>query len=437
MLADEHTWPQPLSPEERGGYYQWFLKNLHVFAPPSQALVPLSPNHRCAACGAVAEKRCGKCKKMWYCSAECQKTDWKAKHRLACNPEKPISCADRLQAAVQQHKLPEDVHTRESFGFERVDVVGEQLLADMYCVVLDEGVHPADLQSWKDQGVLLQEVERLLGRIEGWKTYRFMSWLKSHRYALDPSIPAPSDQSKTEETMNVVKTAYLKLWNSIMTSRPCKNMEDLHPAMQQLNWSEQDVGFFIFLAHLETIGHPNPIQDTWIWLGFCTCHDVVEERHLALTYKILAQRCSYDEFLAAFRALKIIELIDSKGLRSRRLMHPYLADILQRETVFGNKSVWDLKQHIVLGSESARESLPTPVWADYGFVNCKSDAEYEELKQVYTTIFERKDANPLELHKACIGGKLCEHAIGLFPELKKKKTNLQRLMKNMYPLSDL
>lgn len=39
----------------------------------------------CAKCGKPATEKCGDCKKIFYCSKECQSTDWK-KHKHQCNP---------------------------------------------------------------------------------------------------------------------------------------------------------------------------------------------------------------------------------------------------------------------------------------------------------------------------------------------------------------
>lgn len=40
--------------------------------------------YTCQACGkSGADKRCGKCKAVWYCSLPCQKHDWKS-HKTSC-----------------------------------------------------------------------------------------------------------------------------------------------------------------------------------------------------------------------------------------------------------------------------------------------------------------------------------------------------------------
>jgi len=45
---------------------------------------------RCARCGGLGKPKlllCGACKSIDYCSAGCQKEDWK-KHKLVCKPKK-------------------------------------------------------------------------------------------------------------------------------------------------------------------------------------------------------------------------------------------------------------------------------------------------------------------------------------------------------------
>ena len=39
---------------------------------------------KCEKCGAEAVKRCGKCKRSWYCRRQCQVEDWKV-HKKICS----------------------------------------------------------------------------------------------------------------------------------------------------------------------------------------------------------------------------------------------------------------------------------------------------------------------------------------------------------------
>jgi hypothetical protein len=38
-------------------------------------------------CGKIASKQCSRCKKEFYCSTQCQKSDW-ATHKKKCQPWK-------------------------------------------------------------------------------------------------------------------------------------------------------------------------------------------------------------------------------------------------------------------------------------------------------------------------------------------------------------
>ncbi|KAJ7830773.1 hypothetical protein B0H13DRAFT_1654953 [Mycena leptocephala] len=181
------------------------------------------------------------------------------------------------------------------------------------------------------------------------------------------------------------------------------------------------------------VSFPGPDLDMWVSFGFCACHDESDERFLSTTYQMLVDRSSYEEFFAAYRTSKIIQLLDAKGLRGRHMIHPYLEDVLSGSpNVF--KSVWNLKAH-VQDKSTVRSNLIPSVRIDYGFMSCRSDKEYQDLKDLYKSIFERYDTNPIKLHEACISGSLYAYVLGFFPELKKKNraSKFQRLLRNTYP----
>ncbi|KAJ7185836.1 hypothetical protein C8R46DRAFT_1061865 [Mycena filopes] len=421
---------EPIPPSSRGGYYAWFLKNFDIFEPRPSALISLSPRHLCASCGVAAAVRCAACKNVWYCSKRCQQREWPG-HLVNCYPGRPIISADRLRAAAHRKKVPLDQETLSDYGFNRVDEVGGKNLLEIYRVVFEEGVHPRDVHRWRISGSLLKEVESLLRRIEFWKRAPFMRWFESHRHAFDPNMPVPEERNPM---VDQIHAARIKLWNAV-GDFPSHNLDDIHSALR--NWSTERATFFCFRASMGLF-HPGPdLTEEWISFGFCACHDEGEERFLATTYTMLADRSSYDAFCTAYLNSGLNELMDATGLRPRRLALPYLEDVLTHSPR-GFKSVWPLKQH-VLHPRSVRSDMEMSVEVDYGFVNCASEDEYQELRSLYTSIFERTGANPLKLHEACISGALYEYVLELNPELKNKKNRakkFRRLLQNPYLLPE-
>ncbi|KAJ7653733.1 hypothetical protein DFH06DRAFT_1417347 [Mycena polygramma] len=384
-----------IPPGARGGYYAWFIKNLDIFEPRPSALISLSPRHICASRGVSASVRCVVCKKVWYCSKSCQQKEWPG-HLVDCHPGRPITSADRLRAAAHRKTVPLDQETRSNYGFTRVDEVGGRVLLDVYRVVFEEG-------------------------------------FITHRYALDPTIPVPEPG---ESITRQIERAIGRLWNTV-GDFPSQDHDEIKAAIR--NWPTERADFFLFrsLFGLSQC-HPGPNLDSWIPFGFCACHDEDEERFLMTTYQILVERSSYEEFFTAYNTSSITELLDAKGLRARRMALPYLEDVLSGSP-HSFKSVWYLKQH-VQDLNTVHSDMQLSVETDYGFMNCTSEEEYQDLRALYTTIFERLDANPLKLHEACVSGSLFDYVAGCIPELKKKKNKakkLKRLLRNMYPLVPL
>ncbi|KAJ7260486.1 hypothetical protein B0H12DRAFT_1107563 [Mycena haematopus] len=423
---------EPMPTSNRGGYYPWFLQHLDIFEPHPSALVDVSPRHLCESCGVSARVRCAACKKVWYCSKKCQESDWGG-HRVNCNPGRPITSADHLNAAVHRRKLPDDLDILSDYGFTRVDEAGGKILLDVYRILFEEGVRSRDLHQWKNSGTLLEEVEKVLRRLEQWKTSRVLGWFEGHRYAFDPTMPVHKHDE--EDIFERIKAAQVQLWNKV-GDFPSHNHDEICSNINN-RWPREKGIFFLFRSMLG-ICHPAPEFDSWVSLGFCACQDESEEGFLGFTYQMLANRCSYDEFFTAYTNSNLIQLLDGRELRGRRIIHPYLEDVLAGSPA-AIKSVWFLKQHVQC-SGSGRPALPPSVEVDYGFMNCTSDSEYQDLKILYKSIFEKRHANPLQLHEACVSGSLYEYVLGLFPEMKKKKNRakkFQRLLRNMYPLQML
>ncbi|MCO5551774.1 hypothetical protein L7F22_005276 [Adiantum nelumboides] len=81
--------------ESRGGYYKWFLEQEELFnslKPPSaQELTEVnnmaqSLSASCHVCRKITSTRCGRCKKVWYCTKKHQKADWH-RHKKMCGKD--------------------------------------------------------------------------------------------------------------------------------------------------------------------------------------------------------------------------------------------------------------------------------------------------------------------------------------------------------------
>jgi len=67
-------------------------------APPPPAPVKEPPKEEtCAYCGDAANRRCSRCKKVWYCSVLCQQEHYKKGHRSKCWAAKGVKAAPLLK----------------------------------------------------------------------------------------------------------------------------------------------------------------------------------------------------------------------------------------------------------------------------------------------------------------------------------------------------
>lgn len=68
----------------------------------------------CGGCGALAaDKRCGKCQLAFYCSAECQRKDWK-QHKRVCNETGAFAATRAPTAANSALDILQSMQSAES-----------------------------------------------------------------------------------------------------------------------------------------------------------------------------------------------------------------------------------------------------------------------------------------------------------------------------------
>ncbi|CCO29499.1 hypothetical protein BN14_03512 [Rhizoctonia solani AG-1 IB] len=192
------------------------------------------------------------------------------------------------------------------------------------------------------------------------------------------------------------------------------------------DWPEEKQHAFRFVQLLLHTGfQPSPDLPEWIRFGLCGCSSSKEEAELLESYIKLIHLISFEEFYTAYNDSALPTLFSTNGMV---VTNPFVLDVLNGTTHM-NKSVWSLKQ-FALGDYA---SLIPPVAVDYGFVNCGGEEDLiHSLKQTYGRILTARNANPLQLHEACLQGKIFCYA--------RRKTQVDikfaPLMKNIYPLSE-
>ena len=117
--------------------------------------------------------------------------------------------------------------------------------------------------------------------------------------------------------------------------------------------------------------------------------------------------------------------MDKKRFKSDRERFKHLDTFLSYPPNGWHPSIWGLQTYL---NESDKVDPPRSVYIDYDFVSCDNYFEIMELKALYQTLL--RSADHLELHEACIQGKLWSFAtshIQVNPRFESK-------MRNSYPL---
>ncbi|KAF8964282.1 hypothetical protein BDZ97DRAFT_2058653 [Flammula alnicola] len=418
-----------------------FIKPMAVPLRPSfdrhsLLLIPLPPSgysfiklHKavpmgrtCEKCQRQANNRCAGCSQAWYCSEKCQRYHW-VEHIFDCNPKRQVTTADHLALACRKNLFPDHGQTTVDYGFIRAwSIENQKNLLGLYIGLLErQGVKAKTLHRWRVNGILIQEIKNQFEKIPLASRGGYYPWFLENQWVLDGQ-EAPEEAE--EKVAEMVRLGWLYSGGSpSATATEIKNITTSWPLRKHecLRMSA------LLLSQL----HPGPYDELWIPFGFCTC-DEESELDLGVLYKGLLRSSTFEEFYVAYDSSKLGDLFRSKGFGHDLSQHPFLEDVLARSPI-SNLSVWDLKQFILLDSAGDPHQPGASISVDYGFINCKSRDEVEDLKAVYKAFFGRYTHNPPELHHACIEGRLYEYVGGVVKLTGKKK--YKRLMKNPYPLS--
>jgi hypothetical protein len=263
------------------------------------------------------------------------------------------------------------------------------------------------------KGTLAEEIKSAFEELPQSSRGGYYPWFLQNQWVINPELAPPTD---------AIHETLLRAWRYAGGS-PSSTREQIDVA--KASWSQHKQECFFFCTLLLSSWHPSPDQAAWLKFGFCVCRNEYSETPLAHLYRRLIAQSSFDEIYTAYESSELIALFDRKGFKHDREQIHHLADVLAGSPHM-NKSVWDLKRHIVLEDGCMIPSIAV----DYGFANCEGEGEMLELKEVYKQFFDHYDSDPIKLHEAVNEGRLFGY-VGGFVKMKKK---FKRLMKNPYPL---
>ncbi|KAF9444124.1 hypothetical protein P691DRAFT_778468 [Macrolepiota fuliginosa MF-IS2] len=391
--------------------------------------------HECKLCHDTdpAPKQCSACKKAWYCSKECQQHDW-VQHIFDCNLPRAITTADYLALAVNQNLLPDHPQTIIDYGF--ANMIQPEMLLGLYIGLLSPsylGVKPYTLHKWRLKDTLVENIKREFESIPEAARGAYFPWFLQNEHVVSGARAEEAQRKFKSEADEWSRRAWCFIGRS-----PTASMDDIRQYQKSASREEKDC-FFLY-TNLLSGYHPSPAQDLWIYFGFCACNSQEAEMELARLYKMLINRCTFNQFLKAYTSYSLVSLFKDKEVN---ITDPLIIDVLSGiGGTHGWKSVWRLKQYIELKSIHGPDDTtikPTPsIRVDYGLFNCRTSEEHKLLLDLYKGFFALgRGVNPLQLHQACIEGRLFMYfAQELSFKIKPRKT-YERLLKNLYPLPDL
>ncbi|KIM72509.1 hypothetical protein PILCRDRAFT_16061 [Piloderma croceum F 1598] len=174
-----------------------------------------------------------------------------------------------------------------------------------------------------------------------------------NQWVINPELTPPT---------NPVDERLLRAWQYAggLPTSTCKEMDAI-----KASWPKHKQECFFFCTLLLSSWHPSPEQAAWLNFSFCTCRDEYSETPLAQLYQRLIALSSFDKIYMAYKSSELIALFDCKGLKHDQEQIHHLDDVLARSP-YMHKSVWDLKQHVVLEDGCMIPSIAV----NYGFDKC-------------------------------------------------------------------
>ncbi|KAH9855766.1 hypothetical protein C2E23DRAFT_549099 [Lenzites betulinus] len=407
------------------------------------AVVMACANPHCKSKPGESElKLCAGCKNVRYCSKACQTGHWRL-HIFHCVPNRPIGTAHYLSRACVERRIPLHAQTRKDFGFDNAERIlgggAEAKLLGLWTAVFDNDVREREVQKWQAEGRLVEGIKATFARLPTHEQGAYYSWFLNHQRVLYDS--PTNDIMEHDRVQRVLADFARKAWVKAGGS-PQDSLSTIDARIHSLPSPIRLCHQFYRLLTLNV--RPGPQDEEWMAFGFVAAtdpRDKLDSIEITSQYFNLHERCTFDEFCTAYQTSSILELANAHSIdMTSRLTSStavFFRDVMS-ESPRRFKSVWYLKQYAALLVSAARAPSTPPlrphraIHADYGFVNCEYPSEMRLLDELYMKYFAHPDANPLDLHKACMEGALAEY-LGRFVELNPRVETYRRLLKNPYP----
>uniref|UniRef100_A0ACD5ZF94 Uncharacterized protein n=1 Tax=Avena sativa TaxID=4498 RepID=A0ACD5ZF94_AVESA len=132
---DHHLHDHPeyaMPPQEEGSQQR---------TQPQQPVSPGQAAGPCAECGVAGTKKCSGCKRMRYCSGECQSKHWQSDHRFKCKQMKLLDTVDKSPCGVE-------ANSKKSSVFGRISLVPGHRKLNKVIFPYDEFL---ELYDWNDR----------------------------------------------------------------------------------------------------------------------------------------------------------------------------------------------------------------------------------------------------------------------------------------------
>jgi len=144
--------------------------------------------------------------------------------------------------------------------------------------------------------------------------------------------------------------------------------------------------------------------------GFVTLRNESDERTLGGLYAAVLKECTdppsiFREFMQAVETHTLVDLIKRKEYSHILAQLPSSLSIFLAAPAAERSTVWRLVQ---FAADESSTSPPVYLQRDYGFKMCRQREEVQRLKDVYWALL--KTVDPIELHYACVHGRLYRFA---------------------------